>query len=42
LWHGKSMAALIFCRRQQTVKSPLHHQSCVWIDYVGDTVIQLI
>ena len=42
LWYGQSMAALIFCRRQQTVISLSRHQSCVWIDYTSDIVTRLI
>jgi len=38
MWHGQSMAALIFCRRQQIVISLSCHQSSIWIDYVGDII----
>jgi hypothetical protein len=36
IWHRRSVAALIFCRKLAEGDVTPHHQSRVWIDYVGD------
>jgi len=42
IWHGQSVATLIFCRKPAENDVAACYQSCVWIEYITEIIIQLI
>ena len=42
IWYRQSMATLVFYRRLAVNRSLSRHQSCVWIDHIGDIFTLLV
>ena len=42
IWHGQSVATLIFCRKLAESDIAACYQSRVWIEYINEIIMQLI